>query len=443
MRFLLVVAAAAAFACSGASAQNATAEPNYGKAALSAGFAGDPYAVAITAGGSIDATSLGGSCLGSISNAPDFELTYTPGTLPLYLSAVSDRDVSLIVNLPDGSWSCDDDSAGNYNPGLTFYSPKSGVYDIWVGDLSEASPAATLYISELGYQGGNGGGAITNGVTLGADPYYGSVTLASGFTGDPYSVSLSAGGSNDAASVAVGCTGMVGGPPDFNLYYTAGGGLPLYISASSGDDLTLLVNGPDGRWYCDDDSGANPLDPGLSWAKPQSGAYNIWVGRLSTSDLVDATLYISEVDFYAAAGNDAAAGGIDVGAAPVYGDVTLSSGFTPDPHVVNVTPGGNNDAATVNSACSGMVGSAPDVDLYFTAGNLPLYVFADSADDTTLLINTPNGDWICDDDSALGLNPGVVFKAPASGLYDIWVGRFGDASGSATLNISELPFEAD
>jgi hypothetical protein len=233
---------------------------------------------------------------------------------------------------------------------------------------------------------------------------------------------------------------MVGGSPDFNLMYTAGG-LPLYVSASSSDDLTLLVNGPDGSWYCDDDSGAGPLDPGLYWAKPASGTYNIWVGRLSTSDLVDATLYISEVDFYTASSGSGS--GIDLSASPVYGDVDLTSGFTPDPYTLSLTPGGSNDASSVDASCAGQVGSAPDVGLEFTSGSLPLYIYVESGEDTTLVVNTPDAEWICDDDSGVGLNPGVSFKAPQSGRYDIWVGRFGDAGGSATLKISEVQFPRD
>lgn len=440
MRRLLLAAAAVTLASASALAQNATAVPNYGTASLSGGFSGDPYTVNMTAGGNIDASSLGSSCVGDISNAPDFELTFTPGNLPLYMSAVADRDVSLVVNLPDGSWLCDDDSAGNLNPGLTLYSPSSGVYDIWVGDLSGASPSATLYISELGYQGSSSG-STSSAIDLSASPYFGSVSLSSGFSGDPHSVSISAGGSNAASSAAVGCAGMVGGAPDFNLMYTAGS-LPLYISASSNDDVTLLVNGPNGSWYCDDDSGAGPLDPGLYWAKPASGTYNIWVGRLSGSGTVDATLYISEVDFYTQ-GDGGGSSGIDLSASPVYGNVTLNSGFTPDPYTLSLTPGGSNDASAVDASCAGQVGSAPDVGLEFTSGNLPLYIYVESGEDTTLVVNTPDAAWICDDDSGAGLNPGLSFKAPQSGRYDIWVGRFGDAGGAATLKISEVQFPRD
>ena len=42
--------------------------------------------------------------------------------------------------------------------------------------------------------------------------------------------------------------------PDYRLNYQAGGNWPLHIFAQSDSDTTLAVNGPDGTWYCDDDS---------------------------------------------------------------------------------------------------------------------------------------------------------------------------------------------
>jgi hypothetical protein len=372
----------------------------------------------------------------------EFELDLSEST-PEHSERLAGSDVSLVVNLPDGTWVCDDDAAGNLNPGLTFSSPQSGVYDIWIGDLSGDGPGATLYVSELGYQSdGADSGSSGSGVDVSGTPYYGEATLASGFSGDPYSVGLSAGGTNAASSVANGCTGMIGGAPDFNLQYTPGS-LPLYISASADEDVTLIVNAPDGRWYCDDDSGSGPLDPGLSWSKPAGGLYNIWVGHFSDGSLVNATLHISELGFQSSRVASDSATGIDYSAAAYYGDVSLTAGFSPDPHVIRVTPGGSNDARSVSDRCAGQIGSAPDVNLEYTSGSLPLYIYAQSGDDTTLVVNTPGGDWICDDDSGVGLNPGIVFKAPASGTYDIWVGRFGDADGQATLNISEIAFPMD
>jgi hypothetical protein len=445
MRSLLLAAAGAAFGLAGAAvAQSPDGEPVYGSVTLEAGFADDPHVVSIAAGGNVDASSLGGGCVGMIGDPPDFDLYYTPGSLPLYISASSDSDISLVVNLPDGSWICDDDSAGNLNPGITLDSPQDGLYDIWIGNLSgSGNPDSTLYISELGYQADGSAATGGSGIDYAGTPYFGEVALESGFAEDPYSVYISAGGANDASTLGGSCTGSIGGPPDFNLDYTAGS-LPLYISATSDDDLTLVVNTPDGSWACDDDSGAGPLDPGLTWSKPSSGVYNIWVGHYSGDGNPEATLHISEVGYHdTRVTGSGGGGGIDLSAPAVYGDVDLTAGFTPDPYTMSLTPGGDNDSREVSDACVGNIGGPPDVNLNYSSGSFPLYIFAESDSDVTLVVNTPDGTWVCDDDSSAGLNPGVSFKSPAGGLYNIWVGTFGGAEGEATLNISETSMPLD
>jgi hypothetical protein len=54
-------------------------------------------------------------------------------------------------------------------------------------------------------------------------------------------------------------------------------------------------------------------------------------------------------------------------------------------------------------------------------------------------VRTPNGEWVCNDDSA-GLNPMVSWENPRTGRYQIWVGRFGAQSETAPamLYISEV-----
>jgi hypothetical protein len=129
-------------------------------------------------------------------------------------------------------------------------------------------------------------------------PNYGSVTLRSGFTPDPHTVNLTAGGNIDVSySVSSECRGYVSNAPDYELIYTASSNFPLIISANSSSDTTLVVNGPDGRWYCDDDGGNQGLNPSISWSRPQSGAYHIWVGTYGSS-LAPATLAISELNSY-------------------------------------------------------------------------------------------------------------------------------------------------
>ncbi len=122
---------------------------------------------------------------------------------------------------------------------------------------------------------------------------------------------------------------------------------------------------------------------------------------------------------------------------PTYGEVELTSGFQPDPHTVQLQAGGSIDASGLGGDCIGLVADAPDYDLYFEAGELPLNIYVRSAADTTLVVNAPDGNWYCSDDAS-GLDPMVSFGSPQSGLYDIWVGSF-DGVPEATLYISELP----
>lgn len=141
-----------------------------------------------------------------------------------------------------------------------------------------------------------------------------------------------------------------------------------------------------------------------------------------------------------AAATSAPATAQDVNADPIYETVNLRGGFTPDPYVVYLQSGGVNDAQrTVSSSCRGFIATAPDVRLYFNPGSLPLIISVDSNDDTTLVINAPDGRWYCDDDGGNGLNPSIRFNNPMNGRYEIWVGTYGDRTNSpAQLHISEL-----
>jgi hypothetical protein len=67
-----------------------------------------------------------------------------------------------------------------------------------------------------------------------------------------------------------------------------------------------------------------------------------------------------------------------------------------------------------------------------------MFVAATAGQDTTLIVNTANGTWMCNDDYG-GRNPMVEINNPQPGQYDIWVGSY--TSGqyiSGTLRITEL-----
>ena len=78
----------------------------------------------------------------------------------------------------------------------------------------------------------------------------------------------------------------------------------------------------------------------------------------------------------------------------------------------------------------------------FEPGALDLFISVLADADTTLVINDPSGRWVCDDDGAGALNPGVHFDNPEAGVYDIWVGTYWSGEGQpARLGISELGFQ--
>lgn len=131
-----------------------------------------------------------------------------------------------------------------------------------------------------------------------ADPTYGEFHLEPGFDPDPALLSVLAGGDVDAESKFEGCKGYVSAAPDVRLFWDgeSTSGLTLKISAMSNADTTLMVNGPDGKWYCDDDSGEDS-NPSVELA-PTAGRYEIWIGTYSEGELKKAVLGISEVSSF-------------------------------------------------------------------------------------------------------------------------------------------------
>lgn len=138
------------------------------------------------------------------------------------------------------------------------------------------------------------GGVPAAAQNVSADPNYETLRLVTGFMPDPQVVPVQSGGDIDAQTIASDCQGFISDAPDVRLNYTAGS-LPLIISVASASDTTLVVNGPDGQWYCDDDGGVNGLNPAIRFDKPESGDYEIWVGTYGGTANNPARLHISEV----------------------------------------------------------------------------------------------------------------------------------------------------
>lgn len=125
-----------------------SSEPTYGRVTLDGNFTPDPHTLSLSAGGGVD-VDVSGCGYGYVANAPDYNLTYTGSGSALSFYVRSDEDTTLLINRPDASWICDDDSLGDSNPVVTIPNAPSGLYNIWVGTYSDSGlTSATLYISK-------------------------------------------------------------------------------------------------------------------------------------------------------------------------------------------------------------------------------------------------------------------------------------------------------
>lgn len=125
---------------------------------------------------------------------------------------------------------------------------------------------------------------------------------------------------------------------------------------------------------------------------------------------------------------------------PYFGGRDLAAGFLPDPFITTMFGGGGIDLTTagVGAGCAGFVNTVPDYVIGWTGQSNRLRIFYLSTGDSTLLVQTPSGQFVCNDDFD-GLNPLVDISGPAEGEYRIWIGSYdADAEVEGYLMLSEL-----
>lgn len=108
---------------------------------------------------------------------------------------------------------------------------------------------------------------------------------------------------------------------------------------------------------------------------------------------------------------------------PTYGSATVNPGFT---QTVSVASGGNVNAAVLGNNCNGFIATNPDFNVQFNTlfGLIPLAISVSSGADTTLVVQRPDGVYVCNDDFN-GLNPRIQINSPVAGVYHVWVGTYG------------------
>ena len=270
---------------------NPAGEPRYGAYFFAPGFSPAPFTLNVVSGGDIAVKplALADNCLGYAASDPDVVFELAAGFDRLTVLIASTEDTTLIVNLPNGSWSCNDDTNG-LNPALVYHNATPGIYQIWIGSYApDTYDDAQLYISEDGPE------ALPTTAT-GPDPAreatYGEAVLAPLFQPSPFAVQILGGGRSQAADFIAGpeCRGFVAEAPDYSVILSEA--FPkLYFAVYSPADMTLIISA-DGGWHCNDnDLGANPL---IDFSYAAAGLYDIWIGSAEAGNYTASILYIQE-----------------------------------------------------------------------------------------------------------------------------------------------------
>ena len=108
--------------------------------------------------------------------------------------------------------------------------------------------------------------------------------------------------------------------------------------------------------------------------------------------------------------------------------MNLAPGFAPAMMTATGSADGITDAASLDSNCHGQIPIAPQHVLNVTAAipNLTLLVHAPEPADTTLVVRTPSGTYLCNDDTT-GYDP-AISGAFAPGTYEVFVGAYSSDS---------------
>lgn len=239
-----------------------------------------------------------------------------------------------------------------------------------------------------------------------------------------------AGGPVRASTFAAVCKGNVTARPSHQL--TVSSPMQLTVSARPSSarmaDLTLAIRGPDGEWVCVDD--ADELNP-VAELDVVEGLYDVWVGAYGDglNEKYEMTVRKGAADL----GDTAPSG-----PSPIrtengsYGGLRLleDTGYGS----LRGTAGGTREASEVAPGCSGFIGMTPDHVLELDT-EMPLRIRIESREDTTLLIQGPDGASRCNDDSD-GWNP-ALRETLSAGAWSVYVGTYAPSKyPEYTLHVS-------
>ena len=303
---------------------------------LKAGFPLDPFVASLNGGGEIDASTLDETCVGFIAEAPSFTVNWEGEVEAFDIFYHSDFDPTLVLQLPDGSYLCNDDASDNLlDPELTVAAPAEGQYNLWVGSYDEGQlipgllvitanrtvsvhdfdPGALVKRSPIADE-------VQPAEVIGADAVQATLTGEADEAGDavtaaraagqeivpdveivggdtPLTTTLVANGETPVFTIlseddkGTVCSGLVSGAaPEFVFRYS-GDSEDLRIFFEGSADAALIVVGEEIVVCSDDSAEGENANPVVDLLTP-GGLYGVWVGRFDPTEPVTGTLTIVE-----------------------------------------------------------------------------------------------------------------------------------------------------
>lgn len=282
---------------------------------LNAGFPLDPFLVSVNGGGELDARLLNEKCAGYINPNPTLSVNWTGSADFARVFTYSDADPMLVIQTPDGKFLCSDDNHSLLlDPQIEIVKPSPGKYNVWVGSAAPKQLLPTILVLTTRSDVTVGNFQLSDLVKRPAMPQSGSklpralqakiVTEAlaryKGTVGGPLGATpltqeVKSAGTIAAFDIDLGeakCNGYIGDTPD--LVFDVNSALDqMTIWLASKQDASLLVVGPQGAAYCNDDHSGTNTNPSITLQKPAQGRYGVFVGRLNQDAPVEGVITVT------------------------------------------------------------------------------------------------------------------------------------------------------
>lgn len=291
---------------------------------LQAGFALDPFLVSVHGGGEVAASTLDEACVGFVTENPVAVVRWaaaedaTPEEVEVFF--YSDGDPTLAVQLPDGSFLCNDDAHDNLlDPQVFIPTPASGEYKIWVGSYDENQLIPGLLVISANTDTNLGNfdpGALIKRTPISdvaAEPIQAeeataaeALIAAADITpdgvladGDTLTADVTSEGLLPAALFShddVVCSGLVTAEPNYIVRLDADvSNLRIFFEGDA--DASLVVLSRDAGFSCNDEAVAGEnANPQIDIAAATAGLYGVWVGRFDPENAITGTLTLHAGD---------------------------------------------------------------------------------------------------------------------------------------------------